>query len=113
MKKTLYQTEGYRILESEATDIGIDILKGDSYSPEVNPSIDPDELKKQERAFERLVESSGVFGYVLEKQCECCGSWDHVDSCWGFVGQYSESIPDQCHYIVDELKAQIKQGETK
>lgn len=33
--------------------------------------------------------------------------WEHVDSCWGFVGEYRQGVETYDHYIVDELKRQI------
>ena len=33
------------------------------------------------------IDSEGVWGIVCETKCQCCGSWGHSASCWGFVGQ--------------------------
>ncbi len=39
----------------------------------------------------RRINSEGVWGIIVEKHfhCAACGTdrWDHVDSCWGFVGE--------------------------
>jgi len=102
--KIILETKKYRIVEIQDEYMELDSLKGDSFNPEVNSDLDPIELKKQETEFEILVENEGVFGYELEKKCHACGAWEHVDSCYGFVGRYSESDEKFKHYIVDELK---------
>ena len=28
-----------------------------------------------------------VWGYIIEKKCEGCGSWEQTDSCWNFYGE--------------------------
>src|SRR5574343_459629 len=99
MNRTIYETENYRITEHLDRSFDLDDLKGDCYNPKVNTDIDADKLREEEIAFESLVESDGVFGYVLEKKCTACGQYEHVDSCWGFVGQYSESDSRFNHYI--------------
>lgn len=96
----------FRITEHADTDFDLEDLKGDSYNPKVNPDIDADVLKNEETQFEALVEREGVFGYVLERWNPSPGmGWEHLDSCWGFVGQYDESSTNSNHYIVDEMKA--------
>ena len=109
----IYQTERYRIVECfDSCTYRWDELKGDCYDPKHNPDIDPAELKQQERDFEDLVRNEGVFGYELQRwnPNPDCG-WEHVDSCFGFVGRYSETDERFNHYIVAELKAQIPKGE--
>ena len=98
--------EQFRILEIPDMYADMDSLKGDSYNAAVNTATDPERLAKEERHFEELVEREGVFGYVLERwnPAPGCG-YEHVDSCWGFVGQYTPTDPTFNHYIVDELKA--------
>jgi len=53
------------------------------------------DVSEEERVKEKLdlwrrIEREGVWGVVVEKHfhCDACGAdrWDHVDSCWGFVG---------------------------
>ena len=37
------------------------------------------------------IASGNVWGFVVEeKTCEKCGTWDEVESCWGFVGDVSK-----------------------
>lgn len=108
--RVIYESDDkiYRILESQEMDIEMDNLKGDCYNPKVNTDIDADELKRQELQFENLVMDVGVYGYVLEKwNAEPGYGYEHVDSCWGFVGQYDANNQDFNHYIVDELLSQI------
>ena len=87
----------------------MDNLKGDTYSPQTNPDIDADTLKNEETQFESLVDQVGVFGYVLERWNPNPGhGWEHIDSCWGFVGAYDPNSTNYNHYIVDEMKATIE-----
>jgi len=30
-----------------------------------------------------------VYGFIHERQCEACGAWEEIDSCWGFIGRES------------------------
>jgi len=111
--RIIFETDNkeYRILEYPDDSFGMQDLKGDSYCRKTNPDIDIVELARQEKEFEDLVNREGVFGYVLEKWNPKPGQgYEHIDSCWGFVGQYSESDSRFNHYIVEELKSQIKVG---
>jgi hypothetical protein len=97
----------YRIIEVLDLDADLANLKGDCYEPKLHPDIDPEELKRQEAEFEDLVGREGVFGYVLERwNPKPGGGYEHIDSCFGFVGQYAPSDRSGLfnHYIVDELK---------
>ena len=110
--RIIFETENkaYRIVEIPDCDVDLDNLKGDTYNPKVNTDIDSIELKRQEREFEDLVSREGVFGYALERWNPEPGiGYEHVDSCFGFVGSYSPSDRSGLfnHYIVDELKSQI------
>lgn len=109
--RIIHEQGQYRIVEHADSCVELDDLKGDCFNPKANPSLDPEKLKEEEQHFEDLVAREGVFGYALEKWDPAVGAgWTHVDSCWGFVGQYSESDEYFKHYIVDELKSQIKEG---
>ena len=102
----------YRIIEHEddSDEYMLATLKGDCFDPSVNPEIDPLIMLKEEREFERKVESEGVFGYALERWNPAIGKgWEHVDSCWGFVGAYDSTVPEFNHYIVAELESAIKE----
>lgn len=108
--RVVYETDDkqYRIIEHADEFAELSNLKGDIFNPEVNPDIDPERLKEEERHFEELVAREGVYGYVLERwNAEPGTGYEHVDSCWGFVGQYTPTEGIFNHYIVDELKAQI------
>jgi hypothetical protein len=117
MKPTiLYQVGPFRIIEVLDETYSLDNLKGDCFNPIENPDIDADELKKQELAFEREVDNEGVFGYVLQVwNPEVDAGWEHVDSCFGFVGAFNRESNN--HYIFDELlltltmKLQARQSE--
>lgn len=110
--RVIFETEDktWRIVERSDDVISLQDLKGDCYDFEKSGYTGTrEELEAEERDFERLVESEGVWGYELERWNPKPGvGYEHVDSCWGFVGQYSEHEERFKHYIVDELKEQIK-----
>jgi hypothetical protein len=103
----------YRIVEHVDAHADIENLKGDIFNPKHivemhGPDKTLEELAAEEREFEDLVNREGVYGYVLERWNTDPGvGYEHVDSCWGFVGQYTPTEQTFNHYIVDELKAQI------
>lgn len=98
--RIIYKKGPYRILEKFDHLYDVKNLIDES-------EITPEEFKK----FEQKCYDDGVYGYVLEKwNPEIDTGWEHVDSCWGFIGQYDEKNEDYDHYIVDELKNQIKDG---
>lgn len=104
----------YRIVELVNLDYDIENLKGDCFNPkyidQMNPGITVEQLRAEELVFEEHVASSGVYGYMLERWNPAPGvGWEHLDSCWGFVGPHHHE--NNSHYIVDELKSQIPQGE--
>lgn len=47
-------------------------------------------IEAQRKEWEQRLERDGVWGYVLEKKCEKCRRWEHVDSCFGFDGEVPE-----------------------
>ncbi len=103
----------FRVVEKLDTCADLENLKGDIYNPKLIKEMGykgtAEELRVEEIEFEELVNREGVYGYVLEKWNPMPGKgWEHVDSCWGFVGQFSESDEKFNHYIVEELKGQIK-----
>lgn len=105
IKNIIFTQDDFRIVEIHDETYIMADLKGDTYKREVNPDIPEDQLAHEEKEFERLVETEGVYGYELEKWNPWVGiGWTHVDSCWGFVGRYSEKFN---HYIVEEMKRQI------
>jgi len=110
-KRIIYQKNNYRIIELLDELISIDDLKGDSFDPELVTHLSKEELLQQEREFENLVDREGVFGYALEvwNPSVDCG-WTHVDSCFGFVGQFKKESEQFNHYIVDEFINQINKG---
>lgn len=113
MKRVIFETSDkqFRIVEIVDTDADLENLKGDCYNPKVNPDIDPEKLRQDELEFEDLVNREGVYGYVLERwNAEPGQGYEHLDSCWGFVGSYSEGDKTFNHYIVDEMKDTIKRN---
>lgn len=65
-------------------------LAGDCYNVEINADSVPGgerTILAQEKDFKRQIERDGVWGFIVERKCPCCGNWEHVDSCWGFVGR--------------------------
>lgn len=102
----------YRVIEVEDADWLYENLAGDAFNPRVNTDISPEELARQEQEFIDLINNEGVYGYVLERWNPSPDKgWEHVDSCWGFVGRYSFSEPKFKHYIVDELIQAAMKGE--
>jgi hypothetical protein len=63
---------------------GMDDLKGDSFNPDVNDDINPNRLAREEREFEELVASEGVWGFRADYWNGV--EWIETDSVWGFVG---------------------------
>lgn len=77
-----------------------DDLCGDTYDVALNASTVPGgkrTIEAQEKSFKRTIERDGVWGFVIEYRkpdCDKCGrqgAWEHVDSCWGFVGEIDDS----------------------
>lgn len=102
--ETVYQKREYRITRHYDESYNIGDLKGDIYNPGVNPNLDPEKLKREEREFEKMVNDEGVYGYVLEKWNPATDKgWEQVDSCFGFVGFNWDD-----HYIIDEFKERIE-----
>jgi hypothetical protein len=111
MNRIIYQKGNYRIVELEDTVHFVDDLKGDMFNPECCPDIHIDDLKKQEKEFEQIVSYHGVYGYSLERwNPKIDKGWEHIDSCWGFVGEYNENDDQFNHYIVEELKNKLNKG---
>lgn len=107
--RIIFQQAEYRIVEMLDQYYNIEDLKGDTYNQAVHLDINPFELQQQEIEFEAKIISEGVYGYELQKwNPEIDTGWTHVDSCWGFVGQYDTKSNEYNHYIVNELKSQIK-----
>jgi hypothetical protein len=98
------KTKGYRILEVLDTDFDIENLKGDCFNPFVNNDRSIAQLRIEEVQFENKVRDEGVYGYILERWSpQFDTGWEHVDSCFGFVGNYET----EKHYIVDEYIQQM------
>jgi len=111
---TIYRDGEYRITQRIDECASLKDLKGDCFDPTTNPDIDPDRLADEERKFERAVNEEGVYGYVLERwNLAVDVGWEHIDSCWGFVGQYDPTSEAHDHYIVAELKARIVELKAK
>lgn len=106
--RVIWENPTHRIVELPDDDSDLDILYGDMLNPECYPDIPLVQLEHERREFERKVMVHGVFGYELESKCSCCESWLYVDSCYGFVGAYDENSAEFNHYIVDEMKGQVK-----
>lgn len=108
--RIIYQKDNFRIIELLDKYYDMENLKGDSYNPKYITEIDVAELKRQEIKFENEVYNNGVYGYELQAwNSEIDQGWTFIDSCWGFVGSYDSKSEKYNHYIIDELKSQIKQ----
>jgi len=102
----------YRIVEHSDETAQFEDLCGDTFKPELHPEIPRAQILRELADFTDLVNSEGVYGYVLERwNPEPGAGYEHVDSCWGFVGPYDPKSKRFNHYIVDELMSQInKEG---
>lgn len=105
-ERTIYQEGNYRIVEHLDDNLDMEQLKGDCFDPKANPECSPEKLKAEEKAFESKVHDDQVWGYILQKwDPSVDAGWESLDGCCGFVGRHKH----ENHYIVDELKAQIKE----
>jgi hypothetical protein len=103
--RVIEQSGNWRIVEIPDPVVDLDDLKGDVYSPDVNWDADPQTLAAAERSFEAMVQAEGVYGYRLERwNPEVGHGWEHIDSCWGFIGAYRPDDALCNHYIVDEFR---------
>lgn len=107
--RTIFEHGGFRIIEHQDTHFDFEDLCGDNYNPKHHPDIEPEILASQLSEFTDLVNSEGVFGYVLERwNPEIDAGWEEIDSCWGFIGSYDPAPNNGFdHYIVDEMKSII------
>lgn len=110
MSRVIKSWNQYRITEIQVTFMSLDDLKGECFDYDKSGYTGTrEELREEEKHFEDLVEREGVFGYTLERWNPAVNvGWEHVDSCFGFVGQYSESDSTFKHYIVEELEASTR-----
>ena len=93
--------KGFRIVEELDDIFTYEDLEGDMFDPEVS-GISEEQLKIEQKRFRAKIDQDGVFGYSLERwDPEIGKGWSHVDSCWGFVGEYNSE--SNRHYIVDEF----------
>jgi len=110
--RVIFEQDNYRIVEHVDADYSLEDLKGDMFDHSYHPGFDAESLRDEERHFEELVSREGVYGYELERWNPAVSAgWEHINSCWGFVGQYSETDESFKHYIVDEMKQTIAEGE--
>lgn len=71
-----------RVVADDSADL--DDLKGDCFNPKVNDNVSRSQLARQELAFEEQVNRDGVWGIIGEVWTG--ETWEHADSCFGFVG---------------------------
>lgn len=108
--RVIFEQGNYRIVEHLDADYSLEDLKGDTFNHSYHPGFDAESLREEEIQFEELVAREGVYGYELEQWNPAVGAgWEHVDSCWGFVGQYDPMEETFNHYIVGEMKRLIKE----
>lgn len=105
--RVIFQKEDYRIIEEPDDSYNMDDLVGDTFN--VVSGIDWRIIAEKKAEFIRFVEEEGVYGYILEKWNPSIDKgWEHVDSCYGFVGQYQEQDEKFNHHIVAEMKQTIE-----
>lgn len=108
--RTIFETPDkmFRIIEVRKESYNVDDLAGDTFNPKCHPDIDAGLLALEYDAFIDKLNNEGVFGYILEQWNSNPGmGYRHIESCFGFVGQYIIGSKEYEHYIVEELKSQI------
>jgi len=101
MSKEIFKCNGYRIIEIQDECPIYKELEGDCFDPEVNKDISPELLLKEKYEFRDKIDNEGVYGYELQKWNPQVGiGWEHVESCWGFVGTHKS----ENHYAVSEFE---------
>lgn len=89
-------------------DADMDNLMGDTFNPKANPDIPKARMDRERAEFVARVERDGVYGIVGEVWDG--ERWEHVDSCWGFVGddwKDSGYLEDCMSATVDAYNAQL------
>ena len=77
-------------------------LTGDTFNAEAHPDIPQERMDRERKEEMDRINREGVYGVVGEYWNG--EEWEHVDSCWGFVGDdWKES-----GYDVDIMSATIK-----
>ena len=95
--RVIYQKDSHRIIEEHDEDSTFEDLAGDSFKSGCNPTVMIELLLDDAKEFRERIETEGVFGYVLEKwNPDIDRGWEHVDSCFGFVGRYDEDKNNHC-----------------
>jgi len=96
--EVIEQIGSMRLIRMHDMAFDLEELKGDCYSPAAHPDMLPDQLRAEERKFERRVEQDGVWGYEVQTWNPGIGEgWEHVDSIWGFVGEDFEGSGHDAH----------------
>jgi hypothetical protein len=111
MGRVIFETDDkqFRIVEHVDLDADFENLCGDTFNPKWNTEISAETLEREKEEFRDECNREGVYGYVLEKwNAEPGQGYEHIDSCWGFVGSFTEGDRKYHHYIVDEMKETIK-----
>lgn len=104
MENVIFKSGIYRIIEVLDEFWDMEDLQGDVFDPEVNP-LGAEILSIGEKELEDKIYDIGVYGYVLQEWNSAVGcGWECIESCYGFVGQYSEK---NNHYIVGEYKERV------
>jgi hypothetical protein len=62
----------------------LDDLEGDCFNPEANPTVLPSRLQREREEFIAKINADGVLGVIGEYFDG--ETWQHADSCFGFVG---------------------------
>ena len=105
--KVIYTEKNYRVVEDEDYYIDFESIIGDCFCPIAHSNICPKKLEKEKQEFINRIETDGVYGYRLEKwNSKVNHGWEHVDSCWGFVGAHET----ENHCIINEFKETIRRG---
>lgn len=70
---------------------------GDLFTEVGLPDKTPAQRRDMEHAFlDDLANEGGPWGFIVERKCPACGTWETVDSCWGFdVRAYCEEEAKQ------------------
>jgi hypothetical protein len=72
-----------RIVPDECADLAD--LDGDTFNPKVNPEIPRARLEREQKEYHDKIDRDGVWGVIGEYYDG--ETWQHADSCFGFVGE--------------------------
>jgi len=74
-------------------------LYGDTFNPQVNPSIPRSRLERERDEFDKRVQREGVWGIIAEYYDAVDKCWDFADSLFGIIGDETSE-----EFLLTDLK---------